>query len=311
VIAGILSRRAVGERLTESQIRALIDDRREEVAAHEKFAAELSASYGGAVAVIPVVGTIMHRAGGMDDVSGIASTQRLVRRVREAQTNPSIKAIVLDIDSPGGTVDGVAEAAAALREGTKPLVAVANTLAASAAYWLAAQADELVVTPSGEVGSIGVYSMHTDLSAALEAEGVKVTVARAGKYKAERNPFTALSDEAMSEMQAEVSDFYDLFVKDVAKGRGVAPSKVRNGYGEGRTVRAQAAVDAGMADKVATLEETVERLASGGRVKRRAMADVDVVIVNDALVTFDPTALATVTEPTDDMDLRERELGLR
>lgn len=308
VIAQILARRSSGERLTEKEIRALIEDRREAVEAHEKFCAELSQSYGGTVAVIPVVGTIMHRASGMDDVSGIASTQALVRRVRQANADPSIKGIVLDIDSPGGTVDGLVEASAALRNGTKPMAAVANTLAASAAYWLASQADEVIVSPSSEVGSIGVYSMHTDLSAALEKDGVKVTVARAGKYKAERTPFAPLSEDAAAEMQAEVADFYDLFVKDVARGRGVPPSRVRNGYGEGRTVRAEAAVEAGMADRVATLDETVQRVSTGGRLKRNRaeMADVPEPLAPDCV----PEARVAALSIDDDLDLRERELEL-
>jgi len=268
LISGILGRRAAGRKITRKAVAALTAEGRASVHAHAVAAAALGRSAGrGVVAVVPVVGTIVHRGGDM--ASGTASTQALIAQLQQLDNDPNVRAVVLDIDSPGGTVDGVQEAADAMRALSVPVVAVANSMAASAAYWLAAQADEIVITPSGEVGSVGVYSMHADMSKALEIEGLDVTIVSKGKHKTEGNPFEPLGDEAKAEMQAHVDEAYAQFVADVAKGRGVSPSAVRSGYGEGRMVRGKAAVKAGMADRVATLEATVERLAGGARVRKR------------------------------------------
>jgi signal peptide peptidase SppA len=196
---------------------------------------------------------------------------------RSAVGNDEIKGIVLNIDSPGGSTDLVPETAAEVRDarGSKPIVAIANTMAASAAYWIGAQADEFIVTPSGEAGSIGVFAMHEDYSAMDETMGVRTTLISAGKYKTEANPFEPLSDEAKAAIQGSVDEFYSMFVNDVAKGRDVKASDVRNGFGEGRVLTARAAVDAGMADRVATFEDTVSRVGDARRRARIASESVE------------------------------------
>src|SRR5439155_18801629 len=117
-----------------------------------------------AIAVLPIHGVIVPRAGMFSDVSGATSAEGLTARFNSAMADPRVRAIALDLDSPGGAVQGIQELGDAIyaARGTKPIVAVANHLAASAAYWLASQADELVVTPSGEVGSIRVLAVHDD-----------------------------------------------------------------------------------------------------------------------------------------------------
>lgn len=197
---------------------------------------------------------------------------------REALADDSVGAIVLNIDSPGGLVDQVPETAAEIRgaRGTKPIVAVSNTMAASAAYYIASQADELVATPSGEVGSIGVLVRHEDFSGMLAMEGVKPTLIYAGKYKVDGNPYEPLSESAKEGMQAAVDEFYGMFTRDVAAGRGISVETVVSDYGEGKTLLAEPALAAGMVDKIATLDETIVALGgdpgspSGGRSSRRA-----------------------------------------
>lgn len=226
---------------------------------------------GGAIAVIPLSGPIFPRANLMTDISGGTSLETFGRTVQVASADPQIGTIVLDVNSPGGSVDLMPETVATLRDARKstPIVAVANTMAASAAYWLAAQADELVVSPSARVGSIGVIAAHDDESAMWEEHrGIKTTLITAGKHKAEANPFEPLSDEAREMIQAMVDEVYGWFVADVAKGRGVGRKAVEAGFGQGRLVGAQAAVDAGMADRVGTLEGTIARLSGSSR--RRA-----------------------------------------
>lgn len=231
---------------------------------------------GGPVAVIPLLGFIQQRGGMFMDFFGGTSTQALSAELRQAAADNSVRGIVLEVDSPGGEVSGVTEAASVIREvrAKKPVVAVASTLAASAAYWLASQADEVLVSPGGEVGSIGVYGIHVDLSAALEKEGVKATLVSAGKYKVEGNPFEPLGEDARAAMQEAVDRYYGMFVADVAKGRRASATAVRGGFGEGRVVGAKQAVELGMADGIGTLDDALRRAGSIGLARRSATASV-------------------------------------
>lgn len=221
-------------------------------------------SKAGNIAVLPISGTISHRAGLMSNISGGTSTEQFTQWLRAAVADPTVKSIVLDIDSPGGTVDGVPELADEIYKAnqSKPVTAVANTQAASAAYWLGSQAKEFVVTPSGEVGSIGVFGAHEDMSQALDKAGVKVSLISAGKYKTEGNPFEPLSDEARAALQDSVNGYYDSFTRAVARGRQSDPQSVANGFGQGRMIPANKAVKMGMADRVATLDQTLTRLGA-------------------------------------------------
>lgn len=262
-IRHLLTIRASSATLTAEEIRAAMD------AAGPRRTVATS----GGVAVIPIVGTIIPRGNMLSESSGAVSAQSISRQLRQALADPEVGSIVLDIDSPGGQVSGVDELATEIYEarGQKPITAVANGLAASAAYWIATAADQVVVTPSGEVGSIGVLAIHEDISEMMKAEGVAVNVISAGKYKTEGNPFGPLDDEARGAMQSRVNEYYEMFVSAVARGRGVKKSDVRNGFGEGRVVGAKQAVSLGMADRVGTLDSVVSRLV-GGRSRRRTVA---------------------------------------
>lgn len=220
------------------------------------------------VAVLPLKGMLRPAGGGLFELLfGGGGLPAFRDAFPAAVANDDVAGILIDVDSPGGSTDLIPETAAMVRDarGSKPIVAIANTIAASAAYWIAAQADELVVTPSGEVGAIGVFAMHEDISAALEREGVNVSLISAGRFKTEGNPFEPLSDEARTAIQSSVDDFYSMFVNDVAKARDVKASDVRGGYGEGRIVTARRAVDLGMANRVATFEDTAARLSNARR----------------------------------------------
>ena len=212
------------------------------------------------VQVIPIVGVIANRTQSL----GVGALQ-LGYDIDQAAASSRVDAIVLDIDSPGGTVTGVPELAEkifAARQ-KKPVVAVANGLMASAAYWVGAAADEIVASPSSEIGSIGVFALHEDWSKALEDEGVVVTEISAGKYKTEGAPWKPLDEEAAEFFHERVAEAYDWFVKDVARFRGDSVANVRNGYGEGRVLGAKQAKAVGLIDRIDTLEGTVARLTSG------------------------------------------------
>jgi len=214
------------------------------------------------VAVLPLFGTIFPRANLMTDMSGATSAERFGAQFSELVRDPNVNAIVLDVNSPGGQVGGIDELSRQIFDarGQKPVIAVVNHLMASAAYWIGTAADEVVVSPSSEVGSIGVFAVHEDFSKALDQIGVKVSLISAGKFKIEGNPYQPLTEEARSAIDARVNDYYDAFINSVARNRGVKPAIVRNGFGEGRVVGAQQAIDLGMADQIGTLQETVERL---------------------------------------------------
>ena len=260
-IVAFLELQAKGTKFSPEEIRARIG-------AKAPAAASGNGSGSGnqpTVAVIPVYGIISQRASMMDDISGPGgtSTERVAREFRARLNDPNIKAIILDIDSPGGTVYGVEELAEEIfkARGGKPIVAVCNSLAASAAYWIASAADEIVVTPSGEVGSIGVYACHTDISKLMETEGVKTTLISAGEFKVEGNPYEPLSAEGKDYIQQRIDDYFGAFTKSVARGRGVPVAQVKSEFGKGRVVGADQAVKNGMADRVATLDETIVRMA--------------------------------------------------
>ena len=227
----------------------------------------------GAIHVLRLHGTVMPRGGMMARMSGGASLEMFQKAFENAAADNTAQAIVIEIDSPGGRVEQVQETAAmifAARRSGRPIVAVANSLAASAAYWIGAAADELVVTPSGRVGSIGVYTMHDNLSAALEKAGVERSVIQAGARKTEGLPFGSLSKEARAATQAQVDHTYRTFTADVARFRGVSVDVVRadpeasaEHFGGGRAYHAAEAVRLGMADRVATFDETIRRLSAG------------------------------------------------
>jgi signal peptide peptidase SppA len=265
-IVDLISLRASGQQLTEEEIQARIG----------AGPAHKQTSQQGVVAVLPLYGVIAPKADAMTEISGGTSVQTFAADFRSVLNDDQVKAIVLDVDSPGGQTDLLPELAAEIRagRGSKPIVAVANTMAASAAFWIASQADELVVTPSGSVGSVGVFAAHDDISALQEQLGVKTTLISAGKDKTLGNPFEPLSDEARQMIQERVDEAYDMFTSDVAKGRGVSQAQVKNGYGEGRMVTAQTAVSEGMADRVGTLEQTIARVANPNGRSRNADGDV-------------------------------------
>jgi signal peptide peptidase SppA len=261
-LLAVLAFRAAGKEFSDAEIAARIGDTGSRASGPTSR---------GAVAVIPIRGVIAHRISGMDQSSGGTSCEGIASMIDQVAADPSIGTIVYDLDSGGGTVVGIQELSAkmfALRGKVKQ-VAQINSMAASAAYWLAAQCDERVCLPSGSAGSIGVYSAHQDLSRALEKEGISVELISAGKFKLEGSPFAPLSPEARAIRQASVDAAYAQFTKDVARGLGVSPAEVRNGYGEGRALGAKDAKAAGLVDRIATMDETLGRLvgrppAAGG-----------------------------------------------
>jgi capsid assembly protease len=145
----------------------------------------------GSVAVLPIYGIISHRESLLGWLFGGTSTQAVSASLRQLLSDPNVSTIVFDVDSPGGSVEGIQELSDEIfaARGKKCMVTVANAMMASAAYWIGSATHEIVVTPSGQVRSIGVYTAHEDISKALEKEGVKITLIRAGNTKLKTRHF--------------------------------------------------------------------------------------------------------------------------
>ena len=254
----------------------------------------------GDVAIIPVYGVINQRASIWDELFGGTSTQGLSASFVRAINNEKVGAVVFDVDSPGGTTAGVEELSDLIWAGSqrKPVVAVANSQMASAAYWLGSQVGSkqlrLVASPGADVGSIGVFRMHEDMSEMLAADGIKVTFIQAGKYKTEANPYEPLSEEALAFHQTQVDAAYEKFVSAVSRGRGVAKSVAREGMGQGRMFHAAQAADLGLVDRVATLGRVLEELGAGtsGRITQAESQQIQDELCH-AWEVGDETKLAT------------------
>lgn len=295
-IVEILERRLEGGRLSDAEIS-------ERLAIAERTAGPRGGTrLAGSIGQIGVYGVLNHRASMMADMSGGTSVQGLQKAFRQAIADPEISGILLDVDSPGGQVSGIPEFAEEIRNSSKPVVAISNTLCASAAYYLASQASEIVVTPSALIGSVGVVMAHEDESAAEELEGIKTTLVYAGQNKVENYPTTPLSEDARAYMQSLVDDVYGMFVGAVAKGRGISAATVKADFGQGRVLNPKNAVAVGMADRIDTYDGALARLASG-RVglpgDRKGATSLEVLAVEhiDVAAVAAPTELDPVEVP--------------
>jgi signal peptide peptidase SppA len=210
------------------------------------------------VAYLPLFGPIFPRSSWISAFFGGTALDHWVATLSELVGMRSVKAVVIHVDSPGGAVGGVPEAAAAVRRAarSKPILAVAET-AASAAYWIASQASKLIAAPSAQVGSIGVFCTHVDLSEAARREGVTVTYVYSSPYKVEGAPYLPLSKDAKADIQARVNSIHNDFVADVARGRSVTPGRVNDHFGKGRVVLARTATQLGMADGVGEIQDAI------------------------------------------------------
>jgi capsid assembly protease len=209
------------------------------------------------VAVVPVYGALVHtRTGWIDEMS----YDEIALGVATAAADPNARAIVLHIASPGGEVDGCFELAEAIYglRGAKPIWAICDPYAYSAAYAIASAADSIFVPQTGGAGSIGVVAMHVDVTGALKDSGIVVNLIHFGERKVERAMFVPLSEGARSRIQEEVDEIGVMFVDLVARNRGMSAAAVR-GTKAGMFLGA-AAVDVGLADAVLAPQEAFTAL---------------------------------------------------
>lgn len=262
---------------------------------------------GNKIALIPVHGVLAHRS--FEASSGATSVEFIQTALRQALADPDVGAILLDISSPGGSSEGVPELAREIFKAReqKPIVAHANGLAASAAFWIGTQATEFFALESGDVGSLGVFSLHEDWTGWLENEGIKITMFRFGERKIEGAPWEALDQSATEFFQSRVDEIGTEFVRAVAKGRGITTAKVRSDFGGGRLFGSREAKARNMIDGVMTRDKVVDRLARlmtrnrRSASRRRAEGDgigrLVSVLIGGAAAHVDDPLLSNATTP--------------
>lgn len=218
----------------------------------------------GRVAVLPVFGVLGQRMSMLEESSGGVSAEAVGATLDGLVADKGVRSIVMAFDSPGGSIFGIQELGNKIHgyRGEKKIVGIADSLCASAAFWLLCQCQEANVTLGGVVGAIGCFATHQDTSAKDEKDGVKTTVIAAGKYKSEAAAKGPMSEEHQADIQAKVNAYYADFVGAVAKGRGVTEHRVEKDFGQGRVVLARDAVAAGMVDHVSTMAQVLHRLGA-------------------------------------------------
>lgn len=224
------------------------------------------------VAVIPVMGSIVKRGSMFSDVSGLTSYEALQRYLRQAEADPEVVAALLNIDSPGGTANGTATAAEAIRRfaAVKPIGAWTDGMMTSAAQWLgAATGDVQIGNDTTELGSIGVISRHVDISKAEEMDGIKTTVLTAGRYKGAGHPYAPLSAEHQGVLQERLDYLYSAFVNAMAEYRGKSPEQVLATMADGRIFIGRQAIAVGLADGMMGFDEMVDRMRDRAATTKR------------------------------------------
>ena len=224
----------------------------------------------GGVAIVPIEGTLVHKSGYVGSSSGTMGYDGVQTQLQAAFSDPAVKGILLDCDSPGGEVAGVQELGRIVASSSKPIWGHANEQAASACYWLLSQCSQVYLSETAEVGSIGVLVAHADYSAAMEKNGMKITLVHSGANKVDGNPFEALPETVRADIQTSIDDLRGLFAGAVAAGRNMSTEQVMST--EARMYRGQTAVSVGLADKVMSFDNTLAEfqatIASSGVFKK-------------------------------------------
>jgi signal peptide peptidase SppA len=259
------------------------------------------------IAVVPVLGPLVARGDWLTELFGASVYGEIGDAVEAALADPSVRGVVMEIDSPGGEVAGMfdlADRLGALRQSAgKPLWAVASESATSAAYAIASAAERIYVPRTGEVGSIGIVAAHVDQSGSDAKAGLAWTFIHAGARKLDGNPHEPLSDPARAAIQADVDALYGELVGLVARNRNLTPEAVR--ATEAAIYRGRAGVALGLADRIGTVETALAEMttALAAPMSRRSATQTRRVTMNHAVEPDDaPTA-----EPQDEPPQETRE----
>jgi signal peptide peptidase SppA len=220
------------------------------------------------VAVLALHGVMVNRSSWLTRYGIAVSTEEFGALFDAAATDTKVTAIVLDINSPGGSAHGLRELSNKIRgarDPSRPIIAVANPHAHSAAYWVASAADRVIMAPSAMAGSIGVLWVHVEFSGMDEENGITRTAIYRGTHKADVTDFKPLEADGKQELQEHVDGLYAQFVGDVATNRGTDAATVERDFGQGRSFIDETAVKVGLADGVGTLEQVVAQLLGSNK----------------------------------------------
>jgi signal peptide peptidase SppA len=236
---------------------------------------------------IPIVGQLSEKPSVSAQLFGEDQTTygSIIDNIEKAEADPSVSKIIFDTDSPGGTVSGVDQTAMAIRSASKPTQGRVHNMAASGAYWLISQTDEIVaMTPSVEVGSIGVAVEISDYKKYDESKGISRHVITSSDAPDKRADVG--TEEGRDKIQARLNDIHDVFVKRVSEGRNVSAEKINKDFGHGGMVIASKALDAGMIDAVI---DGAEMVTASGANKTKAAQPAEGAGINNEEVMMDMT----------------------
>lgn len=253
------------------------------------------------VAIIPIHGTLVHRAHGLRALSGVTSYSSIRSSIESALNDQSISSILLDIDSPGGEVAGVFDLVDYIyrSRSVKPITAMINERGYSAAYAIASAASSIYLSRTAGVGSIGVVMLHVDRSEADKRAGLTYTHIYAGSHKIDGTPHAPLSAEATEDAQSKVDAVYDLFISTVARNNGLTEDSVRNT--QAATYQGQSAIDNGLADAILSYQEVITKLKQEGGItlmSKRQATKPDTTLETLETPETPPTLETLETPPT-------------
>ncbi|WP_265030429.1 S49 family peptidase [Wolbachia endosymbiont (group B) of Athalia cordata] len=205
------------------------------------------------IAIIPIHGILTKKPGAFDEMLGMTSYEQIEAQVKQELADSSIETIILEIDSPGGEVNGIFDLADFIYESRakKRIIAIANDDAYSAAYAIASSAEKVFVSRTSGVGSIGVIASHIDQSGFNEKCGIKYTTVFAGSRKNDLNPHEPVTSESLESLQKEVDRLYEMFVQLIARNRGLSIEKIRST--EAGLYFGERAIEIGLADGITIL----------------------------------------------------------
>lgn len=215
------------------------------------------------VGLLTIKGTLVNRYSPWNPYMGVVSYEEIQHALSVAASDSEIKGIILNMDTPGGAVAGIADTAKLIREvdsKSKPVWTYTGTQMASGGYWLGVAGRKIYAAPTSTVGSIGVISVHSEYSKMDANDGVTRTVIRAGKYKTLANPVEPLTEDAKAEIQTQLDAIYGVFVQHVADYRKKSYNEVDTKMAQGRVFVAATAVDVGLIDKVAGLSDIISEM---------------------------------------------------
>lgn len=224
----------------------------------------------GNIAILPLYGYITQKPTFWSDLGFETSSEQFAMQIENLANDSSYGAIVIDVDSPGGDAMGLSSASEkifSLRD-KKPIIAVSNSLNASAAYFLSSAASELIADTDSQTGCIGTLAIHAEASKMLADAGIAITVFRSDKFKGEGNQYEPLTADAKEYFQKQVNEYGNLFIDSVARNRGKTALQVRQKFGQGRTLSAAEAKEVGMVDRVASFAQVIAELV-GNKTENR------------------------------------------